>query len=221
MKKSGRLLAWACIYCIFVSVSVIAAGRFLYGFNATQSPPGSPAVSESAGDANLSRTMPAGKRIPWYAITFGLRRTGFFKADVNRSIFMDIPLTVQSCSHDHSLYLFPTGGSGSSEDRVTILNLLPDLRDSGHRNDFPVPISVWLSHDNRNTTPANSWVTIHSDGKGFSRYWYQNSAVCEWRSGKWLTMIRVPLAVLEGDSVQAVDLREKIRERILSYYAAL
>lgn len=56
---------------------------------------------------------------------------------------------------------------------------------------------------------------------GVWEYWMFDGACCEWTMGRWFTLIRVPLRVCGNDSARAVELRDKIRDRLFTYYKTL
>jgi hypothetical protein len=229
VKKSDRLLAFGGFYCCAVVVALIITVKVVYGYKPYGPGPGEPPLVGSYAGADPNRAGAPGSGIPWHQVDFGLRRTGINWADQSRSIFRDIPLHYWSHYHYAFYSFFNKNRRGFSRYQDFYFCLTPS--DSNRWDDMDKYVHVeTIQHRSGHPSADSSRYgfflrdvkeSVRLSDDGIQRYWTRSSAACEWYSGGWHTVVGVPLKAFGGDRAKTVELREKICERILAYYATL
>lgn len=220
MKRSSKILASGVIYCFAMILGFIALTRILYDYDPS-----------GRGQEETPVRAP-GKRVPWYRLDLGLRRTGFSFADNTHSIFWDIPLYYWNHSHSHLMNISFSRRFELIHDRMLSFTYVAvhwdsiswqEIADKGIR-----VLILQRNSQSRNSGSApagrpifSSLDTFRRQQNGRTEYYSRGRVGCEWSSGGWHTDISVPIAACGGDSIKSVELRNKMTDRILAYYASL
>ena len=167
-----------------------------------------------------------GDGVKWNRVTLGLRRS--FKRGIieDGNIFKEIPLDYSyHYVLDRPLFK-PIGGSVICWIDFGYLNNEPDsLKKEDSINRF---IYIHITKYKTGQRPdavhyyikKNLLKAVEHPPDVWS-YCSTNECGYEWFSGRWLTEIVIPISSCGNDSARAVELRDKIRDRLFAYYKTL
>jgi hypothetical protein len=228
MKTSNKLIA-ALIATLFLGTAVYMAAERIYMEHDPALAEDKVTSHEVAQTGDSSGVAVPGNGVKWNRVTFGLRRS--FRRGIieDSSIFRDIRLTFSSSwylteepfykASDRSFITW----CGLSYRKNDSDSIKPD--DSGGYIDNSIRIHFLKYKRNQSSHEDDAYkkniLKAVESPHGVWNYWEYKSAFCEWKKGKWSTMIQVPLLSCCNDSAKTLELRDRIRERLFSYYKIL
>jgi hypothetical protein len=231
MKTSNKWLSALVITVFTANAGILTVDRILLAHE-----PAAVAIKKvdigMNQDAESDSVVVPADSVNWTRITLGLRYFFWKKFNQDSSIFRDIGL-------DFYFNRFKKTGLSflGKPDRNTICELDFTFRRAGtdtmryQQSRFPPDyyISIGISKYKKEEENSQEWEKLLiqyfkavKSPSGVWEYWNQyNSACCSWTKGRWHTSISVPIESCGGDSAKAIELRDKIRDRMFAYYKTL
>jgi hypothetical protein len=228
MKTSDKFLGTVILALFLGSGLLKTAERISLGH---ESGYGNAAVANDEKPQVLDSTSVCapGDGVKWNRVTLGLRRS-FRRGIIDEgSIFRDIPLDYDYHSVMTRPFFQPFGGSTICWISFSYLIPVPDSAKKeparGYANRF-VFIHITKYRAGQRPDAIHDFMKkMHlkavESAPGVWSYFNPWTCGCEWFSGRWLTEIIIPLASCGNDSARALELRDKIRDRMFAYYKTL
>jgi hypothetical protein len=225
MKASDKILGIAILALFAGSGLLKTAERIFLSYESGYGNTSDSKAGKSMACDSASAVAP-GDAVKWNRVTLGLRRS--FKQGIieDGSIFRDIPLDYSGHFAMTSPFFKPIGGSIICFIAFDYLNNEPDsLKKEDAVNRF---IYIHITKYKPGKRPDASHYYIKKSFMKAVEYppdvWsYCSASECgyEWFSGRWLTEIVIPLSSCGSDSAEAIELRDRIRDRLFAYYKTL
>jgi hypothetical protein len=227
MKTSNKILTPLALLMFLGIALLMVVTRMFLGYepdnNASKAPASIPALAVDSSQA----VSPAGN-VRWHRVTLGLRKSMWRGVIEDNSIFKDLDLTYVNSSCWIRPLFRPFNESRTYSFGLQYRRILPDTvrleTSDGYVNDN---IYIQFHKYNKNQTSHETdlykkvQLKAVESPHGVWNYWSFDAACCEWKKGRWYTHIDVQLGSCGRDSAKAVELRDKIRDRLFAYYKTL